>query len=110
MVALKKIWFPEVTTTPDRVLAGSGQYGYEAHLEDGTVWLSCHTDGTRWSLTPPYSWGQTVCPAKRCNAPASEKQTLQRIVSGLGVMDNLPPHVRQRLKLRKVGPSSDAVA
>lgn len=110
MVALKKIWFPEVTTTPERVLAGSGQYGYEAHLEDGSVWLTCHTDGTRWSLAPPYSWGQTICPAKRCNAPASEKETLQRIVSGLGTMDDLPAHVRLRLRLRKVATTSDEVA
>lgn len=102
MVAKKKIWYPEVTTTPQQVLAASGRSGYVADTDaDGTVWLTCQTDGTRWFLAPPYSWGQTVCP-KRCNAPASEKQTLQRIISLLGTVTDLPPHIKQRLKLRKL--------
>jgi hypothetical protein len=105
MVAKKKIWFPEVTTTPERVLATSGQYGYEAHAEDGTVWLTCRADGTRWSLTAPYSWGQTICPSNRCNAPASEKQTLERIVPALARAEELPPAARQRLRLRKLDPA-----
>ena len=105
MVAQKKIWFPEVVTTPERVLAASAQHGYEAHTEDGTVWLTCQADGTRWFLEAPYSWGQTICPAHRCNAPASEKQTLQRIVPELTSAEDLPPTVRQRLKVRKLDPA-----
>ena len=105
MVAKKKIWFPEVTTTPERVLASSGQYGYVAQAEvDGTVWLTCQTDGARWFLSPPFSWGQTICPNRRCNAPASEKQTLQRIVPMLATPEDLPSSVRRRLKLRKLDP------
>ena len=105
MVAQKKIWFPEVTTTPERVLASSGQHGYVAKAEaHGTVRLTCQSDGTQWVLSPPYSWGQTICPSKRCNAPASEKQTLQRIVPMLASPEDLPPNVRLRLKLRKLDP------